>query len=179
MSADYTDVVRFWIEAGPQRWFRKDEAFDALFRDRFMSAHEAAAAGELDIWAQHAQGALALAILLDQFPRNAFRGSARMYATDAKAREVARQAVASGLDGQVDPQLRQFFYLPFMHSEELADQHRCVALNEPLGGEPARYARHHREIIERFGRFPHRNALLGRTSTPEELRFIEEGGFAG
>jgi uncharacterized protein (DUF924 family) len=182
-----TDVINFWRDAGPKRWFQKDDAFDTLFRNRFIAAHEAAARGDLDSWTGSAEGALGLVILLDQFPRNAFRGTARMYATDrTKAREVARAAVASRFDQQVDPQLRQFFYLPFMHSEELADQDRCVQLNEPLGGESARYALHHRDIIARFGRFPHRNAslgrrnaLLGRTSTPEESRYIDEGGFGG
>jgi len=174
-----TELINFWRDAGPQRWFRKDESFDALFREKFLSAHEAAANGQLASWAETPEGALALVVLLDQFPRNAFRGSARMYSTDHRAREVAAAAVSSGFDKQVGPDLRQFFYLPFMHSEQLADQHLCVQLNEPLGGESARYARHHREIIERFGRFPHRNALLGRTSTPEEARYIDEGGFAG
>jgi uncharacterized protein (DUF924 family) len=173
------DLIAFWLDAGPQRWFRRDDAFDARFRVRFLTAHEAAARGELEAWAQNAEGALALLLLLDQFPRNAFRGSARMYATDAKAREIARAAVSSGYDMQVDPQLRQFFYLPFMHSEQLADQDLCVRLTEPLGGESARYAQHHRGIVQRFGRFPHRNAVLGRTSSEDEVRFIDEGGFSG
>lgn len=173
------DVVSFWREAGPQRWFRKDEGFDALFRERFLATHEAAARGELDDWAEQALGALALVILLDQFPRNAFRASPRMYATDAQAREIARAAIESGFDLQVDPDLRPFFYLPLMHSEQLADHDRSVELARALGGEHERYAQHHRAIIERFGRFPHRNAILGRTSTPEEEQFLEEGGFGG
>lgn len=173
------DVVSFWREAGPQKWFRKDEDFDARFRERFLATHEAAARGDLDGWAQEAPGALALVILLDQFPRNAFRASPRMYATDPKAREVARAAIEAGFDLQVDPALRPFFYLPLMHSEELADHDRSVELARPLGGEHERYAQHHRSIIERFGRFPHRNAILGRTSTAEEAQFLEEGGFGG
>jgi uncharacterized protein (DUF924 family) len=173
------DVVSFWRDAGPERWFRKDEAFDAQFRDRFLAVHEAAARGELDAWSAHAQGSLALLILLDQFPRNAFRGSPRMYATDAKAREVARPAIEAGFDLQVEPQLRPFFYLPLMHSERLEDHDRCVELARPVGGEHYRFAQHHRSIIERFGRFPHRNALLGRASTPEEEAFLQEGGFGG
>jgi uncharacterized protein (DUF924 family) len=173
------DVVSFWHEAGPQKWFRKDEAFDALFRERFLATHKAAAHGELDPWIQEPEGALALVVLLDQFPRNAFRASPRMYATDAKARDVARAAIEWGFDLQVDPALRPFFYLPLMHSELLADHDRSVELARPLGGEHERYAQHHRAIIERFGRFPHRNAILGRTSTPEEAQFLEEGGFAG
>jgi uncharacterized protein (DUF924 family) len=173
------DVVRFWREAGPERWFRKDDAFDAAFRDRFLAAHEAAAAGALDHWGSSAEGALALLILLDQFPRNAFRGTPRVYATDAKAREVARAAVAARHDAATEESLRNFFYLPFMHSEQLEDHERSVALTQPLGGESHRYAVHHRDIIERFGRFPHRNAILGRKSTPEEEAFIAQGGFAG
>lgn len=176
---DPADVVRFWAGAGPQRWFRRDDAFDADFRERFLSTHEAAAAGHLADWARTAEGALALVLLLDQFPRNAFRGSARTYATDRSARDAAAAAIDAGFDGQVAPELRRFFYLPFMHSEDLADQQRSVALNEPLGGESLRYAVHHRDIVARFGRFPHRNAMLGRTSTPEEERFLAEGGFSG
>lgn len=174
-----TDVTAFWREAGPERWFRKDDAFDARFRERFLPAHEAAARGEYDGWASTAEGALALLVLLDQFPRNAFRGSPRTYATDPKAREIARAAVASGFDTAVDPQLRGFFYLPYMHSEDLADLRECVRLTEPMGGETHKFARHHMGIVERFGRFPHRNAILGRESTEEEKRFIAEGGFAG
>jgi uncharacterized protein (DUF924 family) len=174
-----SDVLDFWRDAGPQRWFRKDDAFDARFRERFGSTHEAAAAGALDAWANSADGALALLILLDQFPRNAFRGTARMYATDAKAREIARRAVDAGFDGQVDPELRPFFYLPFMHSEQLEDLDLCVELTRALGEDTHRYAVHHRAIIERFGRFPHRNAVLGRPSTPQEEAFLAEGGFAG
>ncbi|MBC5764279.1 DUF924 family protein [Ramlibacter albus] len=174
-----TDVLDFWRAAGRERWFRKDDAFDTEFRSRFLSAHEAPARGELDAWQSSAEGALALLILLDQFPRNCFRATPRMYATDAKAREVARAAVAAGFDKQVEQQLRGFLYLPFMHSESLADHDLSVQLNEAVGGEPLRYAKHHRAIIERFGRFPHRNAILGRANTPEEETFLQEGGFAG
>jgi uncharacterized protein (DUF924 family) len=173
------DVLAFWREAGPQRWFARDDAFDADFRQRFLAAHEAAAAGILDGWVATADGALALLILLDQFPRNAFRGSPRMYATDAKARTIADPAVRQGFDLQVEEALRRFFTLPFMHSEELPDLERCVALNEGIGGESLRYARHHRDIVARFGRFPHRNAVLGRPSSAEEERFLAEGGFGG
>ena len=178
-SHDPQDVVRFWREAGPQRWFRHDPAFDAQFRDRFLDAHAAAARGELASWSATAEGALALVLLLDQFPRNAFRDTPRMYATDALARAAADAAIRAGHDLQVDAQLRPFFYLPFMHSEQLQDLQRCVLLNEPLGGEHLRYARHHRDIVERFGRFPHRNAVLGRASSEDEERFLAEGGFAG
>lgn len=173
-------VVDFWRDAGPKKWFRKDEAFDAQFKSRFGAAHEAAASGSLDDWATDAEGALALLVLLDQFPRNVFRNCPRTYATDAKALAIARAAVACGLDRQIDdPQLRAFFYLPFMHSESLADQDLSVALCEHAGPENLRFARHHRDIVARFGRFPHRNALLGRKSTPQEQQFLDEGGFTG
>ena len=173
------DVLQFWRDAGPQRWFRRDDAFDAQFRDRFLAAHEAAADGRLHGWLASADGALALVLLLDQFPRNAFRGTPRMYATDAQARATADAAIGAGHDQRVDAQLRPFFYLPFMHSEDLPDLERCVALNEAVGGENLRFARHHRDVVARFGRFPHRNAVLGRPSSPEEERFLAEGGFAG
>ena len=173
------DVLDFWRAAGPSRWFRKDAAFDAQFRDRFLSAHEAALRGEFDDWAREAKGALALLILLDQFPRNAFRGTSRMFESDEKARSVARAGVQAGLDAQVEQSLRNFFYLPFMHSEHLPDQDLAVELARKLGAESLRFALLHRGIIERFGRFPHRNALLGRITTPEEQGFLDAGGFAG
>jgi uncharacterized protein (DUF924 family) len=173
------DVLAFWRDAGPSRWYRKDAEFDRAFRDRFLATHEAAARGELDAWAGTAAGALALCILLDQFPRNAFRDSGRMFATDPKAREIARAALANAYQQQVDPELRQFFVMPFMHSEELADQQLCVELATQLPTDTLRYAVQHRDIIERFGRFPHRNAVLGRRTSAEEQRFLDEGGFAG
>lgn len=177
--ATAADVLAFWRDAGPSRWYRKDEAFDRDFRDRFLATHEAAARGELDDWLATPQGALALCILLDQFPRNAFRGSPRMFASDAKAREIARSALASRFDQQVDGELRQFFIMPFMHSEELADQELCVRLARDLSTDTLRHAVEHRDIIERFGRFPHRNAVLGRATSVEEQRFLDEGGFGG
>lgn len=176
---DARSVTAFWRAAGPSRWFRKDEAFDAEFRSRFLAAHEAAARGELDHWADSADGALALLILLDQFPRNSFRGTARMFATDGQARQLARAALAAGWDRQVGEDLRNFFYLPFMHSEALADQDLALTLTAALGENALHHARVHRDIIVRFGRFPHRNPLLGRSSTAEEQRFLDEGGFAG
>jgi uncharacterized protein (DUF924 family) len=178
-TATAADVVAFWRDAGPSRWYRKDEAFDRAFRERFLATHEAAARGDLDAWLASPEGALALCILLDQFPRNAFRGSPRMFATDAKAREVARSALASRFDRQVDDALRQFFIMPFMHSEDPADQELCVRLARELPTDTLRYAEEHRDIIVRFGRFPHRNAVLGRTTTAEEQRFLDEGGFSG
>lgn len=172
-------VVDFWRESGPRRWFRKDPAFDAEFRGRFLAVHEHAAAGELDDWAKSWEGALALLILLDQFPRNAFRGTARMYATDEQARRIAHAALGRELDLQVPQELRNFMYLPLMHSEDPKDHELSVAKTAALGGEPHRHAVRHRRIIESFGRFPHRNALLGRTSTEPEERFLAAGGFSG
>lgn len=173
------DIVDFWRNAGPERWFAKNEAFDAEFGGRFLAAHEAAARGDLDHWAHDAEGALALLVLLDQFPRNTWRGNARMLATDAKALAIARQAIESGLDLKAGEDLRRFFYLPFMHSESLDDQQRSVELNAALDANTQRFAVLHRDIIARFGRFPHRNRLLGRASSAEEQRFLDDGGFAG
>jgi len=172
-------VVRFWRDAGADRWFSKSDAFDRTFRERFLSLHEAAARGELDGWTQSAEGALGLLILLDQFPRNAFRGTARMYATDAQARQVTHLAVENGLDEQIEMDLRVFVYLPFSHSENLEDQRRAVALNRKIGQSSLEHALEHADIIERFGRFPHRNALLDRSTTAQEQAFLDAGGFAG
>ena len=172
-------VVDFWREAGPNLWFAKDDEFDRRFRERFLSLHEAAARGELGGWLATPEGALALLVLLDQFPRNAFRGTPRMYATDVMARRIADAAIISGRDRAVDKELSLFFYLPFAHSENLADQDRSVRLARRLGEPNLSHAKRHRNIIERFGRFPHRNPILGRTMRPEEQRFLDEGGYAG
>jgi uncharacterized protein (DUF924 family) len=173
------DVVAFWRAAGPKRWFEKDDAFDEDIRRRFLAVHEAAAAGKLGAWEDNAEGALALLILLDQFPRNMFRGDARTFATDRQARAVASRALLNGFDG-VFPDLRSFFYLPFEHSEDLADQERSVALYKAAGdADDLKWAELHADIIRRFGRFPHRNAVLGRATTPEEQAFLDSGGFAG
>ncbi|MGA3310143.1 MAG: DUF924 family protein [Xanthobacteraceae bacterium] len=174
------EVVSFWREAGPERWFEKDEDFDLTIRSRFLAIHEAAARGELSAFEESAEGALALIILFDQFPRNMFRGSARAFATDPLARAVANRALARGFDQATDATMRPFFYLPFMHSELIADQDRCVELYEAFGdaGLSKRAARH-RDIIAKFGRFPHRNRVLGRDATPAELAFLDGGGFSG
>lgn len=173
------DIVRFWRAAGPDRWFAKDAHFDGQFRARCLARYEEAARGDLACWQDAPESALALVLLLDQFPRNCFRDTAQMFATDVMARSVAAAALEAGHDRAVDPDLKVFFYLPFEHSEDLADQDRSVALCAPLG-EPYRgYAELHRDIIRRFGRFPHRNAVLGRTTTPEEQRFLDAGGFQG
>ena len=174
------DVIDFWLEAGPPKWFAKDADFDRRFKTRFLATHESATRGELAHWQDNAAGALALVLLLDQFPRNAFRGSARMFATDARARVAADTALQQGLDSAVAPQLRAFFYMPFMHSEALADQERCVALCRAANDDNTlHFALEHRDIIARFGRFPHRNAVLGRESSDDERRFLADGGFGG
>jgi len=177
--ASPNEVVKFWRDAGPERWFRKDVAFDTLFRERFAAEHEAAARGDLAGWQDSAEGALALLILLDQYPRNSFRNTARMFATDAQAVAIADAAIARGFDRAVGDDMRRFFYLPFMHSEQLANQERSVALYRALDGDGLRYAEIHRNAIARFGRFPHRNPVLGRAMTAEEQKYLDEGGFAG
>lgn len=175
-------IVDFWRQAGPARWYAKDKAFDEEVRARFLEAHEAAARGELWDWESEALGALALILLLDQFPRNLFRGSAHSFATDSAALEVAQRAIAARRDAQITDVMRQFFYLPFMHAEDLAAQERCIALFEPLGADYAenlKFAHLHRDIIARFGRYPHRNSVLGRKTSPQEQAFLDAGGFAG
>jgi uncharacterized protein (DUF924 family) len=174
------DVTAFWRAAGRQKWFRKDAAFDREIKARFLARHEAAAAGRLSDWEATPDGALALLLLLDQFPRNMFRGSARAFATDPLARAVAERAIAHGFDAGAAGAERIFFHLPFMHSENLADQERSLALwRQSDDGESGKFAEIHADIIRRFGRFPHRNAVLGRTTTPEEQTFLDAGGFAG
>lgn len=172
-------VIAFWKQAGPKRWFAKDEAFDTAFRDSFHATHMQAARRELEDWLTTADGALALLILLDQYPRNAFRGTAHMFATDPLARLYALKMVDAGLDQQVEPQLRAFCYLPFEHSEDPQDQQRSLALNQQLDASTYHWAKEHADIIERFGRFPHRNEVLGRKTTAAEQVFLDEGGFAG
>ncbi|MDQ8729602.1 DUF924 family protein [Bradyrhizobium sp. LHD-71] len=178
-SAQAFSVVEFWREAGPSLWFAKDKDFDRRFRERLLSTHEAAAQGQLDGWLATPYGALALVLLLDQFPRNAFRGTPRMYATDARARTVAAVAIEAGHDQAVPKDLRLFLYLPFGHSENLADQARSVALAEGLGEPDLSHAKRHCDIIRRFGRFPHRNPILGRRMTAQEQAYLDHGGYAG
>jgi uncharacterized protein (DUF924 family) len=174
------DVLTFWRNAGETRWWTKDAAFDAEIRERFLDLWHAAAAGRCADWEASDDGALALVIVLDQFPRNMFRDDPRTYATDPLAREVARRAVDRGVDVRLAEDLRGFLYMPFMHSEHLADQERCIALFAKTGNaESAKYAAHHADIIRRFGRFPHRNRLLGRSTTAEEQAFLDAGGFSG
>jgi uncharacterized protein (DUF924 family) len=174
------EVVAFWREAGPDKWWDKDDAFDRLVRSRFLPLHEIAARGELAEWEDSAEGALALVILLDQFPRNMFRGSPHAFATDPLAQTVADRAIARGFDKAADEQLRMFFYMPFMHSEILDHQDRCVALMAVMADSGlGKFAAIHRDVIAKFGRFPHRNRVLGRLTTQTEQEFLDAGGFAG
>ncbi|MBS0427241.1 MAG: DUF924 family protein [Proteobacteria bacterium] len=178
--AAWDDVVTFWRDAGPSAWFKKNPDFDRRFRERFHDAHFAAARREHDAWVtQEPHSALALMLLLDQYPRNAFRGTGHMYATDPLARHYADRLVAQGFDQRIEESLRLFCYLPFAHSEDMSDQQRSLALNRALSAESGDHAQGHLDIIRRFGRFPHRNHLLGRTTTTEEQAFMDAGGFAG
>jgi uncharacterized protein (DUF924 family) len=179
-STTATDVIAFWRDAGYERWFERDAAFDAQCRAQWLDAHFAGSRRELEPWMAGADGALALVLLLDQIPRNVFRGSAHSYATDPLALHYAAAAIDAGFDREVDPMLRVFFYMPFEHSEELADQQRAVALTSALDDASySRYAILHHDVIARFGRFPHRNAVLGRSNTPEEQVWLDAGGGFG
>jgi len=171
------EVVRFWREAGMQAWFNGGEGFDRECEARFLQAHLVAARREHEDWLDDAEGALALLLLLDQIPRNVFRGSGHAFATDGLARHYAGRALAAGHDAAVEPALRAFFYLPFEHSEDAADQRRSVELFGTADMASYReYALAHQEVIARFGRFPHRNRALGRASTPEEQAWLDAGG---
>lgn len=180
MTQTPQDVLIFWRDAGPKAWFAKSDAFDASIRTQFESLHHAAARGELGVWEETADGALALLVLLDQFPRNLYRGTAHQFATDPLAHGIANRAIARRFDQEFDKDLRAFFYLPFEHAEDSADQARCIALFETTGDpELVKWARVHADIITRFGRFPHRNASLGRQTTEAETEFLAGGGFKG
>jgi len=175
------EILRFWFDRDRKDWFRKDPEFDAEIRRRFLTQYELAAAGGQHEWTQAPQSCLALVLLLDQFPRNMFRGSAKAFATDPLARDAARVIVDSGWDKAMKADERLFAYLPFEHAESLADQERCLALMKEIAVFPEtadmpKWAAAHLDIIRRFGRFPHRNAVLGRTSTPEESDFLRQPG---
>ena len=175
-----SEVLDFWSDAGPEKWFAKDVAFDRAFSDRCCDTHYAAARRELDHWVEAPDAALALIILLDQLPRNAFRDTAHMFATDPLALKFSKDAIDRGHDRKVAPELRSFILMPLMHSESLADQERLLRLLSPeTEAETYKFAVIHRDIIARFGRFPHRNNCLGRDSTPQELKFLNSGGFSG
>jgi uncharacterized protein (DUF924 family) len=173
------DVLRFWFEeASPHQWFAKDPAFDALVRDRFLGLTRAAIAGELSPWGEDPERGLALVLLLDQFPRQIWRDTARAFAGDAQALALSRKGVANGwVAAEREAERRQFWLMPQMHSEELAVQEAALPLFERFTDQrTVDFARRHRDIIARFGRFPHRNAVLGRTSTAEELAFLQSPG---
>ncbi|MGC9368730.1 MAG: DUF924 family protein [Paracoccaceae bacterium] len=176
------DVIAFWLdEVGPERWYASDEALDARIRERFGGLWEKARAGGLHDWLTSPRGMLAYLILTDQFPRNMFRGEARAFATDARARAEAKLAIDHGFDMRVPEPERQFFYLPLIHSECLTDQDRCVRLMltrmPETGAANLLHAKAHREVIRRFGRFPFRNEALSRNSSAEERSFVAEGGY--
>lgn len=174
------EVVAFWTAAGPEKWFAKDTAFETAFTELFQDSHFAAARRELDDWTETPDGALALIILLDQLPRNAFRDTAHMFATDSLALMFASAAIARGDDRKVAGDLRPFILMPLMHSESLADQERLLTLLDASEApETFKFAVIHRDIIARFGRFPHRNASLGRETTAEEAAFLSGDGFKG
>ena len=174
------DVLAFWRAAGAAKWFKKDAAFDAEIASRFQVLWRHAADGALADWEAAPEPALSLVLVLDQFPRNMFRGKADAFATDPLARGVAERAIAREFDRQVPTSERLFFYLPFEHSESLADQERAIALVSKLGdADLVRWAEIHADIIRRFGRFPHRNSAVGRASTREEQEFLDADGFAG
>jgi uncharacterized protein (DUF924 family) len=174
------DVLDFWMAAGEDKWFEKSDDFDDEIRARFGDHLEAAKQGAYDAWAETTQGKLALIIMLDQFSRNLHRGSAKAFEADAKALALAKGMIADKADMELPEDLRRWVYLPYEHSEDLGDQETCVKLMERTGSEESvKYAVIHLDIIKEFGRFPHRNPALGRTSTPEELKFLEDGGFAG
>lgn len=183
-ATDPAGIIAFWRQAGQKAWFAADPAFDAAIRERFAARHDEAAAGRLAEWEEDAAGALALLLLTDQFPRNLFRHSAHAFATDEMARNIADRAILRGFDQASEAELRVFFYLPFEHHEDASSQARAVALCERLAAETGaknwlHYALLHQGLIARFGRFPHRNLVLGRLSTPEEIAYLAEGGFAG
>lgn len=178
------DVIECWLRHGPEAWFSRNEALDAEIEADYADLHFKASRCELSDWEETPEGTLALLLLLDQFPRNLFRGSAHSYATDPLARTTAHRALAKGFDKRVEPVLRPFFYLPFEHSEEMEDQKFSVSLFEKLrdetgDAEPLKWAIVHLELIERFGRFPHRNAPLGRQTTAEEKAYLDDDGFKG
>lgn len=183
MDSKAKEILEYWIdEVGPARWFAVNPQVDDTIRDRWQTLWERArTGGELGVWSTEPDGALALLVLLDQFPRNMFRGDPRSFASDARALSVARGAINRGLDQRVPLPQRMFFYTPMMHSEVLAAQDQSVRLHVlNFGrGDGLIHARAHREVIRRFGRFPYRNAALGRVNTPAEAAFLEAGGYEG
>lgn len=179
MITDTPSEIIAWWQQHSKDWFAQSPAFDDTFRTRYAKAHRGAAAGELHDWETSAEGCLALLILLDQYPRNAFRGTPAMYATDPQARAIARHAEAAGFIPRIPEDLRLFMLLPFSHSESFADQELAVAMHLYHLPSNVSRAEHHRDIIARFGRFPHRQQILGNTLTPDEHAYLRQGGFKG
>ena len=175
------DVLHFWFEqCTPEQWFKRDDAFDQALRQRFLPLHASVAALANEACLTDAGTALAATIVLDQFSRNMFRGTPAAFAQDPKALAIAQAAIARGFDTTLPENRRQFFYLPFEHSEDLADQEYCIALMSETGdADLLKWAKLHADIIRRFGRFPHRNQALGRATTAEEQVFLDSGGFGG
>ncbi|WP_171207238.1 MULTISPECIES: DUF924 family protein [unclassified Ruegeria] len=176
------DVLSFWLdEIGPDGWYVQDDALDAQIRERFLATWQAACEGRFSLWLTYPSGTLAYIILMDQFPRNMFRGSAKAFSTDKAALAAAKAAVDRGWDLKIDEPARQFFYLPMMHSENLCDQERCVRLmHERMPNDGASnllHARAHREVIRQFGRFPYRNEALERSTTQHEAAYVSNGGY--
>lgn len=171
------DVLRFWFEeCVPEQWFKKDDTFDQVLRSGFLALHAEVSTLALEACLTDADTALAATIVLDQFSRNMFRDTPDAFATDAKALAIVEAAIARDLDQRVSEERRKFFYLPFEHAEDAATQARSVQLFASLGAEDLRWAEAHKAIIDRFGRFPHRNEALGRVSTPEEIEFLAGPG---
>lgn len=177
------EIVDFWVnQVGPAGWYQGSEELDQSIRDRFEHEWEAAQRGQYDLWMTDAKSALAYIILMDQLPRNMFRGSGKAFSTDRLALAAAKRAIAAGWDKRIAEPQRQFFYLPLMHSENLSDQERCVRLmltrmTSDVSSSNVLHARVHREVIRRFGRFPYRNDALARRSTGAEASFVAEGGY--
>jgi len=183
MSSDIASsqsVLNFWIEAGPSKWFRKDGSFDDEIRSKFLTTFNAARNRELRQWESEPDSAMALILVLDQFSRNLYRDSDEAFAQDAYCLDVVKAAMESGLDRRMPQEIAEFCYMPLMHSEDLGDQENCIEQMQRLGlEETVKFAIIHRDIIKQFGRFPHRNAVLGRTTTEAEQAFLEAGGFSG
>lgn len=174
------DILEFWLDVcGPKKWFAQDDALDQTIRDRFEPTWQAATEGKFALWLTYPGGVLAYVILTDQFPRNMFRGTDKAFCTDRAALTAAKSAIAKGWDLRIDPPARQFFYMPLEHSENLSDQDRAVRLTcERMDdADFMLHARAHREVIRMFGRFPHRNATLGRKSTAAEQAYLDGGGY--
>jgi len=174
------DIISFWRDAGPDRWFKADADFDAKVRERFSTLWQEVRDGLHADWEKTAKGMLALIIVLDQFPRNMFRGTAEAFSTDPQALALTKRAIDQGMDQQIGPNLRAFVYMPLMHSEDPKDQLHCVEVFRAFGNaNNLAFAELHADIIRKFGRFPHRNTVLGRRTTAEEAAFLADGGFKG